>query len=144
MMLSKETRTQRNSSLGLVIDPDHEHLLDEHTFVIDHNGYVRTYINHKSVRLHHLVAGKPPAGKITDHINGDKLDNRRSNLRFVNSSESNKNRRPYGKTGIKHVIARGGSYRGSLTHNGKTVSFPARKTATEAAQDVSKFKKELV
>lgn len=43
--------------------------------------------NRKTQWMHREIAGTP-AGMITDHINGDKLDNRRSNLRACNSSEN--------------------------------------------------------
>ncbi len=42
------------------------------------------------VYAHHLVIGKPPAGFVTDHINGNGLDNRRANLRHVSQSENMK------------------------------------------------------
>ncbi len=37
----------------------------------------------QDVRLHHCIIGFPLAGKVVDHINRDKLDNRKSNLRIV-------------------------------------------------------------
>jgi len=33
--------------------------------------------------MHHLILGHPPTGKMTDHKNQNRLDNRKSNLHFV-------------------------------------------------------------
>lgn len=50
-------------------------------------GYAQTKIAGKHVYLHRLIMGTP-LGKHTDHINGDKLDNRRKNLRVVSPSKN--------------------------------------------------------
>lgn len=59
-----------------------------------HSGiYVIGYtpgIWNKSIRLHRLIMDAQP-GQIVDHINGDPLDNRRSNLRIVTSTINNQN-----------------------------------------------------
>lgn len=39
----------------------------------------------------HQIIMRPPAGMYTDHINGDRLDNRRSNLRFVTPGQNRTN-----------------------------------------------------
>ncbi len=41
----------------------------------------------------HAFLMSPEIGQQIDHVNGDKLDNRRSNLRFCNSSQNQMNRR---------------------------------------------------
>lgn len=45
-----------------------------------------------------LVLGRrPEPGMMADHINGDGLDNRRANLRWVNHTQNMQNRRGWGK-----------------------------------------------
>jgi hypothetical protein len=45
-----------------------------------------------TVRLHRLVADAPE-GMVVDHLNGDKLDNRASNLRVCTQAENTRNRK---------------------------------------------------
>lgn len=58
------------------------------------NQYAKT--SH-SVRMHHLIL-KRAAGKETDHINGNGLDNRRCNLRLVTRSQNSANKMKSGGT----------------------------------------------
>tara|TARA_R110002073_G_scaffold83808_1_gene199674 strand:+ start:1093 stop:1494 length:402 start_codon:yes stop_codon:yes gene_type:complete len=44
------------------------------------------------LQLHHLIMGKPSSGMVIDHINGNGLDNRKCNLRFVTPSQNQQNR----------------------------------------------------
>lgn len=58
-----------------------------------------------TVFMHHEVIGRPKPGLQTDHINGDKLDNRRENLRHCTPSENCINRyhdRPFRGTSRKN------------------------------------------
>jgi hypothetical protein len=41
--------------------------------------------------LHRAIVGEPPAGQVIDHINCDRLDNRRENLVFVTRTLNNLN-----------------------------------------------------
>lgn len=65
-----------------IIDISSSHLI-KHKWNLSNTGYPYTYINGSPVMLHRAVIGKNPKHKVTDHINRNKLDNRRSNLRFV-------------------------------------------------------------
>ncbi len=52
--------------------------------------YAATTTQGTRVRLHRLVMGDP-AGAEIDHCNGDRLDNRKSNLRIVSHAENLRN-----------------------------------------------------
>lgn len=58
-----------------------------HSFNLSKNGEVKTF------RLHTLVTaaflGERPKGLVVDHIDGDKLNNRAENLRYVTSIQNN-------------------------------------------------------
>lgn len=51
------------------------------------------------IRMHRLI-NETPIGKDTDHINHDRLDNRRENLRTVTRQMNNFNRKPELQQGV--------------------------------------------
>ena len=72
--------------------------------------------------MHREILGTPE-GMFTDHINGDKLDNRRSNLRVCSSSENmcNRGAQSNSTSGIKGVSwdNRSTKWRASIQLNGR-------------------------
>lgn len=71
------------------------------------NGYAMRNKADRSglIRMHRLI-NKTPEGLFTDHINRNKLDNRRNNLRTVNKSLNGHNTgaRVNSKSGVKGVM----------------------------------------
>lgn len=64
------------------------------------DGYVSKYVvttiytekyRPKTIYLHRLLVKCPP-DKVVDHINGDTLDNRKTNLRICTTAQNNSNR----------------------------------------------------
>jgi hypothetical protein len=75
------------------------------------NGLLYVYRKHQSQKLHRLILGFPD-GLEVDHVNGDSLDNRKSNLRSVTRKENARNTKLYSdnKTGHSGVCVVKGRY----------------------------------
>lgn len=83
----------------ILVDDDDFDYLNQWKWKIGKRGYaVRGVYDHvcngkrlyKDVTLHRLVIRARP-GEMVDHINGDKLDNQKSNLRLCNHAENMRN-----------------------------------------------------
>ena len=68
--------------------------LSKYTMSLQPDGYVQFCKDGKQTSLHRMVMGLTRGdGKHVDHINGDKLDNRRCNLRIITHKQNMFNRR---------------------------------------------------
>lgn len=85
-----------------IIDKADLEKVSECTWYLNATGYPSTRIKGKHTTLHRYLMGKNPEGYVVDHINRDKTDNRRCNLRFCTPLENNHNR---------SNIVRGGNYK---------------------------------
>ena len=96
MKIIKLSNSDQNT---LVDDSDYENL-NKYTWHITEKGYVRrsTTKNKKAihVKMHRDILKLTDKNVITDHINRNKLDNRKCNLRTCTHSESQKNKNGYG------------------------------------------------
>ena len=52
----------------------------------------------RTIRMHHEVIGRPPKGLMSDHKDGNGLNNLKSNLRFVTNRQNSQNRKNIQKT----------------------------------------------
>lgn len=94
---------------------------------ISENGYRRISAGGRRYRAHHLawlyVYGSLPDPKMQiDHINGDKLDNRISNLRQVTPAQNRQNLRRANSnstTGLLGVSRQRSKFRASIKTGGK-------------------------
>lgn len=71
-----------------LVDEEDFKRINYYKWFLDKNGYAVANLNYKQIKMHHLVIGKPPEKvdlHVTDHINSNKLDNRKSNLRHVSN-----------------------------------------------------------
>jgi len=58
---------------------------------LTHDKYAQGLFNGKLISMHHFILGKPEDDMVVDHINRDRLDNQRDNLRFATNSQNNQN-----------------------------------------------------
>jgi len=82
----------------LLLDDDDKRLLNGHLPYLGMNGYAYVSSHATGPRtVHSQIVGKIPDGHHIDHINGNKLDNRRENLRVVSASVNQANRKRLNK-----------------------------------------------
>jgi len=85
-----------------IVDKNMGHLANWNWWISCH-GYAVRDSERRAVFLHQAITGRSICGLEIDHVNGNKLDDRRCNLRFVTHRENGQNnkRRREGKTWSK-------------------------------------------
>lgn len=119
--------------IELIVDDDRFEELSRYTWHFNHKGYAYTsisdkdyYKEHKKVKnkniMMHRLINETPKGMYTDHINGNKHDNRKCNLRTVTAAENNYNKHhSTGKSKYRGVTfdKRAGKWLASVYKGGK-------------------------
>ncbi|MET3507062.1 HNH endonuclease [Halalkalibacter oceani] len=123
------------------------------TWFLNDNGYVRANfpadrVNRGSLRLHRFILNAPK-DKDVDHINGDKLDNRKSNLRLVTRGENNQNQkliRKNTKSRMRGVswFERDRKWRAYVSFKGKQKHLGYFDTIEEAALAASRARRKYL
>ncbi len=119
------------------------HKSDNNTF------YARSEIDGKKVYLHRFLLGINKRSIQIDHINGDKLDNRKSNLRITDAKGNGANKKPKknGSSKYKGVSFRkrciDNPWEASVESAGKNYYLGNFKTEIEAAKAYDAKAKEL-
>ena len=128
---------------------DAEKLKDKKIYICNHNGKYYAVIS--ETNLHKVLAHRYVMGlyneeysirRVIDHINGDSLDNRKSNLRICSHSENMINIRKNKKiVGVNQK--KDGRYSARIMHNYKGIDLGIHNTYEEAVLARVKKEKEL-
>lgn len=90
------------AAYALVDEADYE-VLSDHRWRLEHVGYAGRGSHRHHVFMHRAILGlETGSGLVTDHINRDRLDNRRSNLRAITQGENAQNMGPMTGTSSVH------------------------------------------
>jgi len=113
---------------------DYEEIKDYCWIVDKKEKYVCTLIKNKRVRLHTLVIGKVK-NKIIDHIDGNRPDCRKENLRFVTHHQNslNKTSKPNTTSGIRGVtLNKSGKWASKINYKGEVYRLGTYKNLEDA------------
>ena len=87
-----------NLSCGAVAEIDNEDFekIKGHTWRLNSRGYIVTWLRvdkkKKAVLMHRLIMGVDKEPVVVDHVDHNKLNNRKSNLRICSNAENLRNR----------------------------------------------------
>ena len=137
--INKETRHKEICTYALVDDDDYP-IVSKYNWCLDRKGYVVGKANEEHIMLHRFIAKThhwDVGENIIDHINRDKRDNRKSNLRVCTPQQNcfNRIQRYNGATSrYKGVSKReNGYWRMRVIIDGKPYCDKTYKTEIEAA-----------
>lgn len=120
-----------------LVDEDDYEVLSKSKWSLHSAGYAIRSANRKLVYMHRLVTGAKN-GEYVDHINGNKLDNRRGNLRICTCVQNFWNNKVHSKaTGYKGVWKNTGKrhrFAAVISVNYKRIYLGNFKTKEEAAK----------
>lgn len=124
------------NGMTTMVDNEDFEKLSKYSWTIS-RGYVIRSLYHikkgSAMRMHRDIMGNK--GEV-DHINGNKLDNRRTNLRLVTHHQNLFNRpvRKDSKTGVKGVRRVGNAFTARIKFNGKEKHIGTFFSIIEAAK----------
>jgi hypothetical protein len=137
--------TRKNQAI-LIDDEDYEKV-SKYSWQINHKGYARSEIKTKSILMHRYVMGATDPKIQVDHIFGNKLDNRKSQLRFCTNQQNqfNKSKNKNNKSGYKGVYWRSDRKRwvALISINGKDKRLGSFKNKLDAAIAYDNYAKEV-
>lgn len=136
-----------NNNAPILVDDEDYSILSKLTWTVSAHGYASTTFssgggtkNSAQILMHRLIVGPQKCFKlVVDHINGDRLDNRKENLRIVNSAGNAQNaRKKSSSSGFIGVFKEGKGFKATITISGKRKHIGVFDSAVEAAKAYDK------
>lgn len=125
-----------------IVDDEDFEWLNQWRWQVDTDGYAVRHVlaregkKGSKIRMHRAI-NKTPTGLLTDHINGNRLDNRKENLRNCTTRENTWNSKSHNNTsGYKGVTwdKRGNKWKGHIRINNLSLHLGYFTDVTEAAK----------
>jgi hypothetical protein len=101
-----------------------------------HLGYAATWDSGKLNLCHVLLFPDCPDGMVRDHIDGNRLNNKRENIRFVTQQQNAWNHKDLSscKSGVSGVYKQGSRWRAHIFRGGQHISLGMYDTKEEAIE----------
>lgn len=152
--MSDSLKILSTNGIEILIDAEDLELVSQYTWQVTDGGYAKKYLesNENGIRLRrvvymHRLIMNAQENQLVDHISQDKLDNRKSNLRFItkslNALNSNKTRSSTGYRGVIHNKQRGKPFLARITIDSKQIYLGSFDTPEEASAAYLAKQKEL-
>lgn len=126
-----------NENIEFKIDKSDYDKIKDYCWISHDKGYIHTRMGNKMVNLHRFVMNAPD-DMFVDHINGDKTDNRKCNLRLCTNSQNQMNAKTSSRntSGVKGVswINKYQKWRASIRVNGTLISLGQYKIFDDAVK----------
>lgn len=134
------TITKGNEEFVVHFDFEDTSLLKQYKWAISENGYVRTKIRGKNVAMHRYVLSYSGSGTV-DHIDQNKLNNQKVNLRVVSQGVNNHNTKNSSRntSGIRGVRKVNNYWMAQFQLNGRRITkyFSISLYGDEAAKEMA-------
>lgn len=150
--MEKTKKIKLTKNKYAIVDEDDFHLLSKYKWHCDSKGYATRNISkgndgkRKKLFMHREI-NKTPKNMLTDHINGNRLDNRKINLRNCNQSQNQANVRlcKTNKSGFKGVFwkEKAKKFVAAISYKNRRYFLGYFEKAEEAAIAYDKKHKEL-
>ena len=130
---------------NLLISKEDEELLKLYRILFDKNsGYFRVYLGKGEYTYLHRLIVNAQKGDIVDHIDRNRQNNTRENLRIVTRATNNYNKEIKNKLGRGIYFDKfGNRFRACISHENKTLKLRSFKTLIEAKEAYNKKAVEL-
>lgn len=119
----------------IIIDKKDFDKISQHSWCVSKTGYAVANIKRKTIKMHRYILDLKNPKIVVDHINHNKLDNTRKNLRICSNAQNSRNTSlsKNNSTGVLGVSIRpSGRYRARIMVNGKEIALGTYDTIEEA------------
>ncbi len=131
-----------NTGLPILVDDEDFAILSRFTWHTTIQGYAQCKINGKNMLMHRFILNYNDK-KVIDHIDHNKINNQKSNLRIVGQAINTQNVIKKSKTGFRGVFFESGSYKAGIRKEGKRIHLGVFKNILDAALAYDKAAIEL-
>lgn len=125
------------------IDIDDYDKIKIYKWCVSSKGYIKTTIDGRELQIHRLIMDLEDSAYEVDHINRNKKDNRKINLRVVTHSQNLYNKTSRNKNGISGIKLDDGRWTASIKASNKSYYLGSFNTKEEAIIARLKAEKEL-